>query len=104
MIEQFFFHIQVRPFFRMGNKIQKEETKLSKKIKQLKVPDTMLVNNTAKLEYKSVTEFNDICNQFLECVDYKSEHLWFEIENSHQETEPASTTCHSINDFCMSFL
>ena len=88
----------------MGNLIQKEETKLSKKIQLLKVPDTLLVNNIAKPEYKSVAEFNDICDQFLECVDYQSEHLWFEIENNQGETEPASTTCHSIIDFFICYL
>ena len=83
----------------MGNIIQKEETKFSKKIKQLKVPDTMLVNHIAKLKYNSITEFNDICNQFLECVDYKSEHLWSEIENNQKETDSAPTTRFSITNF-----
>ena len=87
----------------MGNKIQKEQTKLTTLIKQLKVPNTLLPNHIVKFqyccEYKSVTDFNDICNQFLESVDYKSEHIWSKIDKNQQETQTESTTCFSIFNF-----
>ena len=75
----------------MENKIQKEEKKLSKQIKLLQVPDTVLPNSIVKFyhhnEYRSVEDFNKISNQFLESVDYISEHFWSVISKNTQKTK-----------------
>ena len=68
---------------------------MSKQIKLLQVPDTVLPNSIDKFhhryKYRSVEDFNNISNQFLESADYISEHFWSIIKENTQISESKIT-------------